>query len=53
MCSLDVLTALQKVATPVKNGVQFLVNWLKRLDSGIRRNDENGGSPTPYEFIMY
>ncbi len=29
----------QKVVTPVKTGVQMLYNFLKRLDSGFRRND--------------
>ena len=24
----------EKVVTPVKTGVQFLLNWLKRQDSG-------------------
>ncbi|MFO7971735.1 MAG: hypothetical protein R6U40_08290 [Desulfobacterales bacterium] len=30
----------QKVVTPVKTGVQMIYNFLKRLDSGFRRNDK-------------
>jgi len=30
---------LQKVVTPVKTGVQFIINYPETLDSGFRRND--------------
>jgi hypothetical protein len=36
-----ILADPQKVVTPVKTGVQNIFNHLKRLDSGLRRNDRN------------
>ena len=42
----------QKVVTPVKTGVQKIYNYLKRLDSGFRRNDRKTFFPTFYKFII-
>jgi hypothetical protein len=35
------LMVSKKIVTPVKTGVQRFYNYLKRLDSGFSRNDEN------------
>jgi len=43
----------QKVVTPVETGVQRIYNYLKRLDSGFRRNDSKTHFPTFYEIINY
>jgi len=42
----------QKVVTPAKAGVQVSDKPLKSLDSGFRRNDENGCFLTFYEFVI-
>jgi hypothetical protein len=44
--------ASQKVATPVKTGVQRICNSLKTLDSGFRRNDGKTHLQTFYETII-
>jgi hypothetical protein len=43
----------QKVATPVKTGVQIVHKILKLLDSGFRRNDEKLHIRSFYEFIIF
>jgi len=43
----------EKVVTPVKTGVQRTYNYLKRLDSGFRRNDSKAYFLTFYEYIIY
>ena len=45
------LDGLVKVVTPVETGVQRIYNYLKRLDSGFRRNDEKPHFQTFYEVI--
>jgi len=35
----------------VKTGAQIIYNYMKRLDSGFRRNDRERGFPTFYEII--
>ena len=40
-----------KVVTPVKTGVQRIYNYLKRLDSGFRRNEGKQHFKTFYETI--
>ena len=37
----------------MKTGVQILYNHLRRLDSGLRRNDKKWCFPTFYEFIKF
>jgi hypothetical protein len=37
----------------VETGVQTIYNYLKRLDSGVRRNDEKSHFQTFYETINY
>jgi hypothetical protein len=41
----------EEVVTPEKTGVQEFSSCMNLLDSGFRRNDENGGLTTYYEFI--
>jgi hypothetical protein len=41
----------QKVVTPAEAGVQEISNYLKKLDSGIRRNHNKPHFQTFYEFI--
>jgi hypothetical protein len=41
----------QKVVTPVETGVQRIFKFLKKLDSGFRRNDGKPHFLTFYEFI--
>ncbi|MFO7971515.1 MAG: hypothetical protein R6U40_07175 [Desulfobacterales bacterium] len=43
----------QKVVTPAKAGVQMLCNYLKRLDSGFRRNDKKRCFGTFCETIKF
>ena len=43
----------QKVVSPVKTGVQWLQNYLKSLNSGFRRNDENVYFETLCESKLY
>jgi hypothetical protein len=45
------MTALQKVVTPLKNGVQVLCTATKRLDSGVSRNDGKGYPSTFRETV--
>jgi hypothetical protein len=40
---------LQKVVTPLKNGVQVFCESVRILDSGFRRNDEKGQVLTSYD----
>ena len=44
---------LQKVVTPVKDGVQIVYNLLNTLDFGFRRNDGLRGFQTYYEISDY
>jgi hypothetical protein len=37
----------------VKTGVQVIYNYLKILDSGFRRNEENWDFQTFYEIIKF
>jgi len=37
----------------VKTGVQGIINKLKTLDSGFRRNDKNRAKETIYETIKF
>ena len=41
----------ETIVTPVETGVQAIYNYLKRLDSGFRRNDEKRHFQTFYEII--
>jgi hypothetical protein len=43
----------QKVVSPVKTGVQSLYNYIKSLDSGLRRNDEKMNLETFCECINF
>ncbi|MFH1148567.1 MAG: hypothetical protein V1736_12790 [Pseudomonadota bacterium] len=43
----------QKVVTPVKTGVQALCNYLNKLDSGLRRNDNKQLFSAFYETIRF
>jgi hypothetical protein len=47
------LMVSQKVVPPVETGVQTIYNFLKRLDSGFRRNDEKSKFQTFYEIISF
>jgi hypothetical protein len=40
-----------KVVTPVKTGAQRIFNYLKKLDSGFRRDHRKPHFQTSYEFI--
>jgi hypothetical protein len=37
----------------VETGVQRIYNYLKKLDSGFRRNDRKPHFQTSYEFIKF
>jgi len=43
----------QKIVSSVKTGVQGFHNYLKLLDSGLRRNDKFEAFSTFYETIKY
>jgi hypothetical protein len=42
----------QKVVTPVKTGVQMILNSPEKLDSGFRRNDTKGHFLTCDECVI-
>ena len=43
----------QKIVTPVEPGVQESFAYLKKLDSGFRRNDGKRKIQTFYEIIKF